>query len=340
MNKIKVVVDKRTELMGIMLSLSNYLEKHPYMLNEEANKDYNDRLQKHFVNFKDHKIIKTINYMIENLNFNFDAPYNIILSQFDEKFNLTNEDTNDEYMKIIKSNQGQDFLKNVKDFIEETKFYKFYKSNIEFYNKNIKIEEEDLLKTPIKEYIKNFYGFDNTKKNYYCNLLFVDCSVGGYGLSYNDNPYATMSAQFSNDQKFYPIAKAWLFHELSHPIINPLTAKYLKNEKNIINSEERKILRENAYGSIESIINEYIIRASEVIFYPYCNASRLNIENLIKRNIKKGFIHIQKFVKFLTEYNEKRDEYKTIEDYYPTLLKKAENLFLQSYKESQKQSKN
>ena len=115
MNKIKVVVDKRTELMGIMLSLSNYLEKHPYMLNEEANKDYNDRLQKHFVNFKDHKIIKTINYMIENLNFNFDAPYNIILSKFDEKFNLTNEDTNDEYMKIIIQSRT-DFLKNVKRF--------------------------------------------------------------------------------------------------------------------------------------------------------------------------------------------------------------------------------
>ena len=82
---IQVKVDKRTELLGIMLLISDYSKKNSKLIEECGNKDYRDSILKNFSKFKEDITIKLLNYIINNYCFNYDAPIYLI-SQLNEDY--------------------------------------------------------------------------------------------------------------------------------------------------------------------------------------------------------------------------------------------------------------
>ena len=84
---IEVKVDKRTELLGIMLLISNYGESCSELIDEMGNKEYRDEIIEKFSTYRNEKAIKLLNQIIDNLSFNYDAP-SYLFMQLNEDFTL------------------------------------------------------------------------------------------------------------------------------------------------------------------------------------------------------------------------------------------------------------
>ena len=135
---MEIVVDKRTELMGIVLALSQsneYIKEHfTFNITEE----YRHRALEHFSKFKNHKCIKLVREIAKtDIGFNFDNPIRLAFSlnnslNFSGKIEkyLLDELENEDLIK--------EFLKALVDFSKESEFISFYNKNNSYYLSKIK----------------------------------------------------------------------------------------------------------------------------------------------------------------------------------------------------------
>ena len=123
-----------------------------------------------------------------------------------------------------------------------------------------------------------------------------------------------------------------LFHEFSHPFINPLTDKY----KNNIYAEEYsgawEYLKKNklpdfgsGYGDWDECINEHFVRAMATYLMLKCNLKEL-ADKWLEYDLSLGYKYIPAILELYKYYEDNRVKYKTFEDFYPTLL----NVFKES----------
>lgn len=312
---IDIVVDKRIEFIGLVLKLSKYSEVYPFLKNKNANKDYNDELERWFGKFRDSGFIKLINQIIvEETDFCYGTPFQIMLRYFDKDFNFVDSGLEDKCSKIIHTKAGQKFIKRLKTFAQRINFDSFYNAQENFYQSCIDFVNSRLRNIDVENYFKAFYGISRPL-DVKCNLYFTDSSSGGFGLCEGDRLYPTVYATFDENGQMCPVAASFLFHEMSHPIINPLTDKYCTQELNFADK-----LKIKYYGQEKHIINEYIIRAGEVIYFKNRNASEEFLDRKIEKEKASGFTEIEKVVSLYEEYTQNRDKFKTIEDFYPKLL--------------------
>ena len=311
---MKVVVDKRTEFIGIILMLSKYNEKYEFLKNTYSNEEYINDIMRWFDKYKNDEFIILTNQIIDKYeNFNYETPIDLVLRYFDTNFNRVEIANKPKYFDILNEELIKKFLCNLPRFVNKTKFEEFYKNHSNFYNECINFQQKYLQENPLnfEQYYLNFYGIDKFP-NVCCNLLLTNSSLGGFGLEFNGVLYPCLTVGFKGEKQV-PCSVRFLFHEMSHPIINPLTDKYLT--KNV-----ETTLKIKHYGTIQSIINESIIRAVEIILYKHTQRSSEIIERKIKLEKAQGFEYIEKIVDCLEIYSNHREKYPNIESFFPILL--------------------
>ena len=69
--KASVKIDKRIEMLGICLRLSDYHDKFYHLVTDLKNYPYLEEVNKYFSKFKNHKAIKLLNEVIEKLSFSY-----------------------------------------------------------------------------------------------------------------------------------------------------------------------------------------------------------------------------------------------------------------------------
>ncbi|HHU60314.1 TPA: DUF4932 domain-containing protein [bacterium] len=72
---IKVIVDKRTELLGIILLIIKYKKRYPSLVKEQGNDQYRDFIINNFSCYKKSKTIKIFNKLIKKYCFNYDHQF-------------------------------------------------------------------------------------------------------------------------------------------------------------------------------------------------------------------------------------------------------------------------
>ena len=314
---MKVVIDKRTEFIGIVLMLSKYNQKYKFFKNPYSNEEYINDITQWFDKYKNDEFIKLTNEIIEKYeDFNYSTPLDLVLRYFNTSLNLVEgveSDDKPEYIDMLNGRLMQKFLHELPRFAIKTHFEEFYKNHSNFYNKCINFQQKYLQDLPlnIEKYYLNFYGIDKSP-NVYCNLLLTNSCRGGFGMQINSILYPSLIVDFKGEKQF-PCSITFLFHEMSHPIINPLTDKYLKE------TVETKLNIQH-YGKIKPIINDSIIRATEIILCKDMKCSSEFIERKINMEKAQGFEHIEKIIACLETYQSQRKRYPNIESFYPTLL--------------------
>ena len=311
---MKVIVDKRTEFIGIVLMLSKYNQKYDFFKNPYSNEEYINDIMQWFDKYKNDEFIKLTNEIIDKYeNFNYATPLDLVLRYFDTNFNRIESADKPEYFDILNGRLIQKFLYELPSFANRTKFEEFYKNHSDFYNKCINFQQKYLQELPlnIEQYFLNFYGTDKSP-NVRCNLLLTNSCRGGFGMEINGILYPSLTVDFKGEKQF-SCSFTFLFHEMSHPVINPLTDKYLKG-----NVETK--LKIQHYGKIKSIINDSIIRAAEITLCKHMQCSTEFIERKINMEKAQGFEHIEKVVACLENYSSHRKRYPNIESFFPTLL--------------------
>jgi hypothetical protein len=113
-----------------------------------------------------------------------------------------------------------------------------------------------------------------------------------------------------------------IWHEFSHPFVNPLTEQYL-NDVNQYQSLYQPLAKDTiqfAYGNWAGTVSEHIVRAVTV---------RLAARELgdakgqacLDDERGHGFVYIDLLVERLKHYEKQRHRYPSFNDFYPELIK-------------------
>ena len=329
-NLIEVKVDKRTELMGVLLLNSDYINEENELVEECNNKEYRDDIINYFSKFKNEEIFKILNKIYQKYYFNYDAPIYLIL-QLNEDFtyeNLPNYPFRD---RLGADKLILDFLNEISNFVQKTKFLEFFNSHKDFYQTGINQIKNLIKEYKIVEFLQDFYKIDLCNVKFIINLMHFASSVN-YGTQSNNEFVCNCCLRESNNGKINFIDSVdntltLYVHEFSHSIVNPLTDKYNDIKLEFFNEIKEKMQKQN-YWHLETIINEHIIRALEVVYMKIESKIPNNLQcanKYITDNKEIGFKYIETCVNSLEYYIKNKDKYKNFEEYFPKILQDIKN---------------
>ncbi len=324
---IEVCVDKRTELLGVFLLISDYGKKNPELVEVCHNEGYRAKVFKHFDAFKGEKAVKLFNEICNKLNFNNDAPIALVL-QLDENFKF---DTLPPYPfeeRLESSNLVVEFLKELPHFALVSKFEEFYKSNQPYYNKIIKETEGFVRPDAIEKFFNDFYKMD-IPTDFVINLL-PHSTNGNYGVS----PIGKIGCNLGAKEVDGKLAFVWddvgdLFvHEFGHSIVNPLVDKYAKLPKRYFKRIYPQMAELDYNDHDPTILDEFIIRAIGYVYTKYYYKGIFEGKTpaelatyVIEGEKKDGFIYMDILTKLVEDYYSNRDKFSNFEAFMPTLIK-------------------
>ncbi len=177
MKEIQIGIDKRTEVMSVLLYISNYRKEFPNLINYNRDIPYINDVFETFSKFSGHKTVLLLNEIIENFSFSYDAPY-VLSSQLKEDFTM-GELLPYPYKNRLKSSAlVVEFMDSVKDFVEDSNFEDFFAGHQDVYDKWI----EQFKSTIRLDYLSKFEEFFGVElqKNYIINLLPMTAYNGMY----------------------------------------------------------------------------------------------------------------------------------------------------------------
>ncbi|WP_406241687.1 DUF4932 domain-containing protein [Tissierella carlieri] len=326
-NSINVSVDPRIELLSIVQILSNYPEKFPTLITKEKF-DYKDKVMDYFSEFKEHKAIKTLEGMMPD--FSYDVPPGLMLFM-DKNFNVREDVELTEYIieRADGKNNINELFESLKEFCIDTNFIDFFNDNSNYYNRIINSTLE-LIPSDcnIIEDLEEYYGMKRKSYNVVLVSLYGNGAFGpNIDTKEDDTEIYSVLGCIGIDMMDLPMFGGWSFftglqqHEFSHSFINPITDK---NYNLAYSYEELFIpikgkMRSMAYTNWGTCLNEHIIRALTSRFaYHEDNLDGIRALEMEKET---GFIYVETLFNKLEEYENNRDKYSTIEDFYPELLK-------------------
>lgn len=313
-NNITFLVDYRTELLSVILLLSdqykNLVGNKMIPLN---NKYIYERILLNFSKYKNHRTIKLFNEIISNHKyFNYDAPVTLFLSLDN---NLKCSKLNDYLFVEILNNDNKiyEFINSLSDFVKEIKFDDYYKSNKEEYLSFV----EELYKKHINNNIIKFLNefFKDTNKEFFVNAIPFN-SMSNY-FSYIDNKvYSNIGiTQFSTKDNLY---KNWEWydgdmvlvslHEFCHSYVNILTKKYFN--ANSLDYFVDDYMCRFGYDDFLTVINENIVRAIVLYYEKHYFKNRFLKD--YNKEVNLGFKYVGSILKIL----EKNINYNTFEELY------------------------
>lgn len=320
---ITITVDYRTELLGIIMLLSDYPNKFPELFAKYNNQFYVDRILSKFSQYKNEQIILMFNELVTKHIFCYDAPFALFL-QLDEKFNNYNLN---EYVLASRLNGDKDvylFLNELDMFSRKIDFESYYNSNMEEYKKYIDSISKAFEMYNITNFFDYYYGVKSDKK-FIVNLSPFTTN-GNYCCRYQDAVYCCLSVnkEMREDNLFDStgIEKEILItpvHEFGHSYVNPITEKYGISDHKIELFSNVK-LNNMPYSCDSAILNEHIIRVIQTRYMSLI----YNDEELAKSRLEieknQGFIYVDIILDSLLYYENNRNKYPTFESYYPIIL--------------------
>ena len=326
-NGLNVIFDKKFELICAIHTV--YLREHPELSDNEMewvetpDIPYMKELEE-LINSVPHQGI--IDIILSDAYSEESNSINVALC-LDDNYDVVDELINKEYVeKYLGYETLYKFSQLLKDFANKIGWDEFFENHNEFYLNLV----SDFCAFPENlnlNDIENFYNQEK-KEYYYIPSILMN---GGFGSQDGfGRYYYTRGFQYDNkEQKFrYDLSYLCecLFHEFSHPNINPLVDKYLKEFSNIDAILDDAVKRglPKPYRNKATLLKEYFVRV---------NAKLLNLKyyddvdfGWIKNN---GFIYLDVLMKFVKEH---KNRYETYEEFFVAELIPLMNNIL-SYQE-------
>lgn len=116
-----------------------------------------------------------------------------------------------------------------------------------------------------------------------------------------------------------------LFHEYSHPFINPLTEKYynlaVKYENACQKLKKHKLPDyKSGYGDFSECINEHFVRAMAIHLLKKIGLNDIAIA-FLENDLRLGYMFVPEILKRYEFYDLHRDFFSDFEEFYPELIK-------------------
>jgi hypothetical protein len=323
---MEIIVDKRIELMAVIQTIVHYWDNLSlkYSNKKLFKCKYKENIDKYFKKYKKHETVKLYGELSNNVQ-EISAFTNLVLC-YSNPPNLDSiANIEDNINCLVKQNiPYENLINGIKRFYDDTNFEYFLENNEDEYEMLI---NDYINKNDLNEYLKkiDIYLGNNTK-NYIIAVSALLMGCFGIKIFTNKNvtynysiisPFDYKENKYIFGSKFYILDVFW--HEISHLTINDLTKSYI-TQFNISKKKVSDDFRRIFYTDIETIINEYIVRAVTIRLFEI-NYGEKVVEGLIQDNIKKGFTEIEPIRDYISKNCEKdnrfiREEgYKELVDY-------------------------
>ena len=323
-NNIIATVDYRTELLGIIMWLSDYHNILPECFNIYENKFYVDNILEKFSEFKNEEVIKDFMELVEKHKFMYDAPYALFL-QLDEHFKC---DKLDDYVfkeRLEEDESVYGFIDKLEEFARKINFEEYYNINIEMYKKWTNYILECFKKGNVLKFYDDYFGKSNNE--FYLNLI-PFASDGSFSSStknkiYDMNPVTKdMKKESLFERDNYENVIGAPIHEFLHGYVNPITEKYglLDFNTNLFDNL-KEYMSNNGYPTDVEIINEHLVRAIQIRYIINEYKDVKWADGMTKWEEEQGFIYIRNILEKLEEFENNRETYKIFEDFYPEIIK-------------------
>lgn len=321
-------IDERTEIMSIVFRLAG----NPEYNYDDAAKYVTD-IHSHFDQFKSDSLISFAKFLREKDGVSYDAVMSMAvnLQPREKSFTLT-KGWVQSLDKRWTHESASHFVYLLNAFYIKSDAEQFFVEEKPYHNKILNAFNEVLSRLNQSWYYK-FYGVKPKEK---FNVI-IDCSNGreNYGASTNSPKegkqiYAIMG-NWSFDKEGNPIFKEddylpVLIHEFNHSFINPLLDKY-KSNKTLKTSATKLLdtmkteMTNQAYKDWETLVNESLVRASVVRYLMVNDSTNQKAKQEVVSQINTGFLWMKDLVTLLGVYENNRAEYKTLNDFYPQIIK-------------------
>ncbi|MDR7855968.1 DUF4932 domain-containing protein [Tissierella sp.] len=323
---LNITVDPRIELLTVVQQQAKYdvLTRFDF--------DYKDKMKEHFKKYKNHKAVKTF-HKLSKKGFSYDAPPNLMLNL---SSNLNLKENNilpkDLTGRISGENEVFKFIDELRDFTVKSDFNKYYEQNIPFYQAMIDNVYKDIKDMELIEKLDDYYGMG---VNSYNLILAPMLHAGGYGprVEAENGLYdvygiiGPQSIMEDINRKIVPVYSSEtiryiVWHEFSHSFINPITENHIDeiNKYNNLYSKIKNQMSSQAYPSWEISVNEHIIRAITARLV-YLDQGQSAYDAIIANEITNGFYYVPALCESFALYEISRDDYPTLESYYPEIIK-------------------
>ena len=329
-NNIVATVDYRTELLGIIMWLSDYHKILPDCFTIYENKFYVDNILKHFSEFKNEEVVNDFMKLVEKHKFLYDAPYALFL-QLDEHFKC---DKLDDYVfkeRLEEDETVYNFINKLEEFAKKINFEEYYNSNIDMYKKWTNYILDCFKKGNVLKFYDEYFGKSNNE--FYLDLILF-ASDGSFSTSIGNKIYdmnsvtRDMKREFLFKRDNYESVIGAPRHEFLHGYVNPITEKYglLDSNTKLFDSLKEEMGKQGYPTDVE-IINEHIVRTIQIryIINEYKDVKWAEyVTNMEEAN---GFIYIRQILQKIEEFENNRGEYKVFEDFYPKIIKYIKETF-------------
>lgn len=338
--KFNVKIPEVHELANIMVAISKIGRIDSNLVDMRTS--YYKQVQKHFLKYKNHPAIDTINNHIVELHDEdgYWYYYALKMNACGYLFNEQDEIVDDDIITMMGFDNPEDpFVINKElfaNFAKTSGFRKFYSEHQNYYHSLISTYKELNPIDKMQEWLETIFGFEYG--NY---LVTFSPLVGGSHATqkFEDNGFkqtvmfvarAWKSDKY-NDNVNEMLNSRVVFTEIDHNFVNPVSANYSKDIEKVFKNREKWVAENvngtSAYSSPEAVFNEYMTYA---FFSLYCmdNFPKKDVEiymplmeNMMAN--RRGFIKFKEFNQEMMSFYQKASGI-TVDKVYWNMLKWSE----------------
>jgi hypothetical protein len=334
---INVSVDPRIELLMVVQSLGSYRDKMFTSTLTKFDYQYTRDVEKYFAPYKTHRAVTLFDQMWQK-GFWLGAPVEaMIYCSMPPDIRLSPSVSD-----FVKTRAGgeqnvRDFVAALAEFARDSHFAEFYRAHQEAYERAVDTTAANLQKNDLLGVLESYYGM---KQGSYTIVTAMLGHYGGFGPRIERSPgiyeifsIGGPSKLKDNEPVFFGESeglRSIVWHEFSHPFINPMTERHPELVaqysaaiySKILNPTGQKKIEDAAdrQMAVEENINEHMIRAINIRLVDR-NISHASALEKTASEKKKGYLYIDALCAKLEQYEKQREKYPTMESFYPELIK-------------------
>ena len=303
-----------------------------------------------FAPFKEHPVVQLARRYTEESGIGYDAvaSYGLHLTVndngaivFDDSFLEGSDMSFDRWLE----QQKKEFLKPLNDFYRTSHFHDWYLQQDVLYDE-VEAAFEAINRLIDYDWFSSYFGPQNGSTFRIVLSLLVGPNNYGCSAQRKDGSNALSPVigccQTAEDGSVSYNVNSVLpivIHEFCHHYCNPLNARFwslMEQSAEKVFKERDQQLRQSAYGSAQTMMNETYVRAS-VIRYMRVHYPQIEESALVNEEEKQGFILTQTLCDALKQYEQQRDQYATMSDFMPVYSEAVNDFDLKQYNKRQKE---
>lgn len=324
--QVKVEVSETVELMAILSRTAGF---------EEFSGNYAGQYSKDteawFASYKNHPTVAYYQDIRAKQNIAYERVTNMAVHLDIEKGKLKLIGDRKELTNGWQNVDLDDFVKRLNKFYTDTRFHEFFEQHQAFYDEYLKAYEANVAVNIHPEWYSHFYNGTEPTEQFRIIIVFSYGSTNnGVSRQLPGQPrelFAVCGYRL-NPTTGTPYYDASLpIHEFSHPYVNPL----LDNATNAATMQApgQKLLQlaqsameTQHYPEWQIVINESIVRAAVVLYMHEQGFQQQMVLNVLAfQMMNEGFPWTLDVVSALNYYAAHRDQYKTLNDFYPEIAR-------------------